>query len=103
MVNVPGIMSDLLIVNVPSSFRYSPIENQDLFQSRAKLRNLSGDRDVVEEAKSHVLIRLCVMTWWSHNRKGLLDLAAGNSKAGLNYATRTELRCVGGGGMNIER
>jgi hypothetical protein len=45
--------------------------------------------DIIEETKSHVIIRLSVVTRRAHNRKALLEFLACNSKTGFYDAPTT--------------
>lgn len=64
--------------------------------------DLGGDRNVVEEAEAHVLVRFGVVAWRTNDGKGFLHFPSGDGQSGFNDATRTQLSGIWCSRMNVE-
>src|SRR5947209_20465391 len=68
------------------------VDNHDPLKSIVVERVLCGDCDIIEEAKAHCLVRQGMMTWWTHQAIGIVDLATHHR---VNCCERSS-RCFNG-------
>ncbi len=84
-------------------FSHIPIQNQYLLCWCPELNDLGSDRDIIEEAKAHMLVRLGMMARWPNDGERLLDFAVSYGKGGFDDTPRTQLSRVWRRGVDIKR
>ena len=87
---------------VESEWNYTPIENDDLLRQTLLLNLLGSYRDIVEEAETHMFIRLCMMSRRSNDRKRVSDFALTHRSTSMDHSTARQSRAMGSLSADVE-